>query len=95
MICLAETSCVETSAGPTAQPSRTPGKNVFDVVPVWTTTSGAEAPEARQRLLVEAELAVGDVLDDQEAVAARELDQGRPPLGERLTPAGFWWSGIV
>ena len=40
-----------------------------------------EAPEARQRLVGEAELAVGDVLDDQEAVAARQLDQRRPPLG--------------
>ena len=70
VFCLAETSWAEISAGPTAQPSRTPGKNVFDVVPAWTTTSGAEAPEARQRVAVEAELAVGDVLDDQEAVAA-------------------------
>ena len=40
----------------------------------------AEAPEARQRLLGEAELAVGDVLDDQEAVAARQLDQRRAPI---------------
>ena len=35
------TSCAEISAGPTAQPSRTPGKNVFDVVPACTTASGA------------------------------------------------------
>ena len=39
------------SAGPTAQPSRTPGNSVFDVVPVWTTTIGREAPQARQRLV--------------------------------------------
>ena len=39
--CFAATSRAETSAGPTAQPSRTPGQNVFDVVPAWTTTSGA------------------------------------------------------
>jgi hypothetical protein len=30
-----------TSAGPTAQPSRTPGKKTFENVPAWTTTSGA------------------------------------------------------
>ena len=51
---------------------------------------GAEAPEARQRLVGEAELAVGDVLDDQEAVAARQLDQRRRRSAARLTPAGFW-----
>ncbi len=40
-----------------------------------------EAPQARQRVAVEAELAVGDVLDDQEAVPPRELDEERAPLG--------------
>jgi hypothetical protein len=29
-----------TSAGPTAQPSRTPGQKIFENVPAWTTTSG-------------------------------------------------------
>ena len=42
---------------------------------------GREAPEARERLPREAELAVRDVLDDQEPVAVRQLDQQRPPLG--------------
>src|SRR5437764_52613 len=41
VFCLAATSRREISAGATAQPSRSPGKNVFDVVPACTTTSGA------------------------------------------------------
>src|SRR5439155_13982111 len=39
-----------------------------------------EAPEARRRRAVEAELAVGDVLDDQEPVAPRELDERAAPF---------------
>ena len=81
MFCFAETSCAEIAAGDAAQPSRTPGKNVFDVVPAWTTTSGAERPEARQVLVVEVEVAVGDVLEHDEAVVARELDERLAPLG--------------
>ncbi len=38
-------------------------------------TSGARRPEARQPLLAEAELAVGDVLEHEEAVAARQFDE--------------------
>ena len=82
MFCFAATSRCEISAGATAQPSRSPGKNVFDVVPACTTTSGArlqrvggEAPSPN------AELAVGDVLDDQEAVLPRELDEERTTVG--------------
>src|SRR5512142_2585808 len=40
----------------------------------------AVRPEAAVGLAVEAELAVGDVLDDEEAVPPRELDEGRAPL---------------
>src|SRR5581483_3645616 len=40
-----------------------------------------EAPEARQRIVVEAQVAVGDVLDDQEAEAPRELDKCGPTIG--------------
>ena len=39
-----------------------------------------EAPEARERVGGEAELPVRDVLDDQEPVPARELDQRRTPF---------------
>ena len=69
------------SAGPTAQPSRTPGKNVFDVVPVCTTTSGARLQRLGSDSPAEAELAVRDVLDDQEPVAVRQLGQQHSPLG--------------
>ena len=96
MFCFAETSCAEISAGAAAQPSRTPGKNVFDVVPACTTTSGARLHRLGERIVrVEAELAVRDVLDDQEAVPARELDERARRSAESVTPAGFWWSGIV
>ena len=55
-------------------------------------TSSTSSPPARRRpaprlqrlggrVVVEAELAVGDVLDDQEAVAACKLDQRAAPLG--------------
>ena len=48
-----------------------------------------EAPEARQRAAVEAELAVGDVLDDQEAVPPRELDErARAARREASRPPG-------
>ena len=80
VFCLAETSRAAMSAGPTAQPSRTPGKNVFEVVPACTTTSGARLQRLGSVSLGEAQLAVRDVLDDQEAVVARELDQRRAPL---------------
>ena len=74
------------SGGPTAQPSRIPGNIVFDVVPAWTTTSGARLQRLGKRVGREAELAVGDVLDDQEPVPARELDQrGAPVAGETHT----------
>src|SRR5581483_5227192 len=48
---------------------------------------GREAPEARQRGGVEAELAVGDVLDDEEAVPGGELDERATPL-DRQADAG-------
>src|SRR5882724_1773558 len=41
---------------------------------------GGKAPETRLSFAVEAELTVGDVLDDQEAVAARGVDQQLAPL---------------
>ena len=81
VFCFAETSCATISAGPAAQPSRTPGRNVLEVVPAWTTTSGASDHRRRQRSVAEVELAVGDVLDDEEAVAARKLDERLAPLG--------------
>ena len=40
VVCLAAASSVITSAGPTAQPSRTPGANSFENVPACSTTSG-------------------------------------------------------
>ena len=69
------------SAGPTAQPSRIPGNIVFEVVPGLHDDVRSEAPEARECVVSEAELAVRDVLDDQEPVPARELDQRHAPLG--------------
>src|SRR5207247_10226685 len=36
---------------------------------------GAERPKARQAVLAEAELAVRDVLENEEAIAARQLDE--------------------
>src|SRR5829696_1112480 len=42
---------------------------------------GAEAPEARQRLPGEPELAIGNILDDQEPVPARQLDERRAAVG--------------
>src|SRR6185312_3201130 len=43
---------------------------------------GCEAPQAWRRGAVEPELAVRHVLDEQEAVAARELDERGAPLGD-------------
>ena len=40
-----------------------------------------QAPEARERLVGEGELTVRHVLDDQEPVALRQLDEQRSPLG--------------
>ena len=48
----------------------------------------AEAPEAQGRFGGEAELAVGDILDEQEAVAARELDQRLASLGGEADAGG-------
>ena len=41
VFCFAAASSATTSAGPTAQPSRTPGKKIFENVPACSTTSGA------------------------------------------------------
>ena len=40
VFCFAQTSLETSSAGPAAQPRRTPGKNVFENVPACRTTSG-------------------------------------------------------
>ena len=42
-----------------------------------------EAPEARERLVGEGELTVRHVLDDQEPVVLRQLDELRSPLGDK------------
>ena len=49
--------------------------------------SGPERPQRRQhRVRVERHLAVGDVLDDQHAVAAAQLDQRLAPLERQRPP---------
>ena len=73
--CLAAASCSTTSGGPAAQPSRTPGQKIFENVPACSTTSGPSDHSDGSGVSVEGHLAVGDVLDDQHAVAAAELDQ--------------------
>ena len=40
VFCLAVASWATSSAGPAAQPSRTPGQKTFENVPAWSTTSG-------------------------------------------------------
>ena len=81
----------ETSAGATAQPSRTPGKNVFDVVPTCTTTSGRQAPEARRRRRRRSR-ARGRRRPRRSGsrTAGRARRAPRAARRERLTPAGFW-----
>src|SRR5215207_1230552 len=47
----------------------------------------AEAPQARQRLVLEAELPVRDVLDDEEAVSSRELHKRGATIGRETDSA--------
>ena len=81
VFCFAATSCATTSAGPGRPAEAHAGEERLRRRARLDDDVRREAPEARQRVAVEAELAVGDVLDDQEAVAARELDERRAPLG--------------
>ena len=80
VFCFAETSCAQISAGPgrpaepDAREERLRGRPRLD------DRVRRERPEARQRVLAEVELAVGDVLDDEEPVPPRQLDQRLAPL---------------
>src|SRR5215213_1207976 len=47
---------------------------------------GGERPQRGQRAAVEGQVAVGDVLEDQHAVAAAQLDQRMPPLERERSP---------
>ena len=49
---------------------------------------GCRTPEARRPVAVEPELAVGDVLDDEEAVPTGKLDQRRAPLVREANSGG-------
>ena len=49
----------------------------------------SERPQARQRFVAEGQLAVRNVLDDEEAVAARELDERLAALGREGNAGGI------
>ena len=53
MFCFAETSCAQISAGPAAQPSRTPGRKRLRRRPRLDDGVRRERPEARQRVVAE------------------------------------------
>jgi len=77
-----------TSEGPVAHPSRTPGKNVFENVPTWTTVSGGERPEAREAVVRESKLPVGDVLHEEQAAPPSKFDEGLPSFSGQAHPRG-------
>ena len=79
------TSLPTTSAGPAAQPIRNPGEKILENVPACSTTSGASdhrlgGGAASFSTRAETELAVGHVLQDQEVVAAGQVNQLLPAL---------------
>ena len=81
--------------GPTAQPSRTPGQKTFENVPAWSTTSGPSDHSDGRALAVEGQLAVGDVLEDQHAVAAADSTSAWRRSSVSVRPDGFWNSGMT
>src|SRR3954471_21163548 len=80
VFCFALTSCAATSSGAAAQPSRTPGRNVFDVVPACATVSGARLQRLGGPPAPEENLRGGAALDDKEAVPPCRLAEPLPAL---------------
>ena len=82
------------SAGPTAQPSRIPGNIVFDVVPAWTTTSGARLQRLGKVSAAKPSSRYATSSTIRNPYWRASSTSGARLSPERLTPAGFWWSGM-
>ena len=92
----ASTSFSRTACGASTQPTRKPGANVLENEPEVdhaVRLVGAQRPD---RLAVEAEQAVGVVLEHQHVGVAADLEDlaGGAPR-DSVTPAGLWKLGIV
>ena len=91
VFCFADDELREISAGATAQPSRTPGKNVFDVVPACTTTSGARLQRlggASSPSKPSSRYATSSTIRKPWRRASSTSAARRS--AESVTPAGFW-----
>ena len=94
--CLARLMRCRIGCGAWIQPTRTPGEKILE--------SGAEVDDAggrveraqrRQRLALEAQPAVGVVLDDQQVALLGERHHRRRRSTDIVTPAGFWKVGMT
>ena len=87
MSCLKSASSVTIDAGPDRPAEPEAGGEDLREGPGLQDDVRAERPQRRQRLAVEGQLAVGDVLEDQHAVAPAGVDQG-VAARERERPPG-------
>ena len=86
VFCFAETRRAEIAAGRRRPAEPHAGEERLRRRPGLDDDVGGERPEARQALLAEVEVAVGDVLEHEEAVAARQLDERFAALGGQAHP---------
>ena len=85
------------SLGAQSQPSRNPAPRIFDTrARAHHPAAAVEGVERGEVLALEAQLAVGVVLEDQRVVLVGQVDQlPAPRAGSAMGPDGFWKFTIV